>query len=515
MRQVMFHPNRPRCGRSNGFSNLSRILAGISIIACGALAGCGLIGRSLIRASRDTPSRPAVSIQQHMRNDTPLSRLSPFLNGPGVVICNPVASAGLSDFGQGAGGWLNVAVAGQPQFSRTPALGNLERACREMGSPALAVESPERADRLAAMLGVSEVAIGTLTGTEAHCKLTYRLLKLAHNRPIGTPITAEGTTDQIAAQLPAMATKMAKMLGAAHPDIPAATGLSAANLQFLGPISLSDDIWSLTDAQKADLRSLAPQSTFAAILALRSIRYTPSATGAAADVLLSGAPSNSLAVSEVGWDDAAALVPHTGLVQKDISRFPENYLFALSSVWIYRSTAQPLQERKAAETTMQCAPASPDAWLTLGYSISNEADEIRQGRYTGEMSDADQQFVNGLYPDWAFCSQRATQLDPFYGKAWLRLATASCFDGDPATADSAFWQAARLDPDKADVYEWGLQMYQPKWRSGDPQKLNRVAQMAASGNYATQNEIQRMASALGDAGCTDAKAALLAKYPGN
>jgi len=496
------------------FTRRSSAIAAAAILMGGALPGCGLVGRSLIRASRtpETDSQPPVDLKSRIQNDTPVSRLSPFVNGPGVVICNPVTSSDLRNFAQGAGGWLNLAVAGQPKFSRTPALGNLQRACQELSSPVFAVESASRADRLSGILGATEVAVGTLTGTKDHCKLTYHLYKIPSNRPIGTPVTAEGSMDQITAQLPGIALKMAKSLGAAHPDIPTSTGLTAADLEFLGPLTLADDFSDLTQPQQTNLQSLAAHSPLATIVSLRSVRSTPAA-GPAASLLISQAPANPLALSEVAIDNAEALIPHTDLIKKDTIRFSDNYLFNLTSAWLYRTSKQMLQERKAAEATMQSAPGSPDAWLTLGYSISNEAQEVRRSKAFREMSDSEQAFVSNLYPDWASCSSHATQLDPFYGKAWLRLATSSCFAGDPATADSAFWQAAKLDPDKADVYAWGLQMYQSKkWRSGDEQKLVNIAQMAASGFYAKPADVDRVAAALDDAGFADAKSALLAKY---
>jgi hypothetical protein len=487
------------------------VFAGASLMLGTALTGCGLIVRSLGRSARNAAQPPPVSIQAYMKNDMPIANLSMYPNGPGIIVCTPVAPEGLHNFAEGVGGWLNLEVGGQPQFSRSPALGNLRHAGVELHAPDLALESPARAGRLVRILGVGYAAIGTLAGTANSGKLTYRLYRLSDGKAVGQPIATQGTEDQIASQLPALAAQMTRRLKLGHVDIPAAVNLTGYDLEFLGHISLSDDIWSLTSSQQDRLRQLAPRSPFAALLQVRAVRFIPAAVQSASDQLLAEAPTNSLALSEVGWDAADALIPHADLVTKNRNAFPENYLYALTAVWLYRASKQPLLERKAAETTVQCAYETPDAWLTLGYTINNEADSVRQAKPFDDLTADEKAFVTNLYPDWVSCSAHATRLDPFYGKAWLRLCMSSCFEGDDSTADTAFWKAAQLDDEKADVYEWGLQMYQPKWLD-DRQKLSTVAQMAASANYTSQSDVDRVETALDEAGFSDQKSALANKY---
>lgn len=484
------------------------VLTGMSLLIAVSITGCGLVRHSLRQApAQERDFGPAISVATRMQNDSPISKLAFYPNGPGVVICTPVASTGLSNFGQGVGGWLEVEVAGQTQFGKSPAFANLKRAAQEMHSPGLAIDTPQRAGRLTRIAGATVAALGTLRGAPGHCRLTYRLYSLSDNRPVGAPITAEGSEEQIAAQLPAIAAKLARGLGAAHPHIPGVTGLSAADLEFLGPLSTT--MGNVTAAQRAKLQTLARHATLAAVLSLRSAHDSPAA-GPAADLLLMKS-SNPIAVSEVAIDLPEALAPHAEAIQDLANQNPENYLYALSSVWLYRQIRQPLQERKAAEATMQCAPNSPDAWLTLGYTISNEAQGIRHAKSFDDMTSQEQDFVTALYPDWVYCTKHATELDPFFGKAWLRLATASTFDGDKAQADTAFWQALKLDPEKAEVYPWGLEMYQPKWFD-DPTKLATVAGMAANENYATQADVDTIAQDLADAGFTHEEEMLRNRY---
>jgi len=143
--------------------SLAVTLTAASAAVATSLTGCGLIHRSQQRsADSERDFGPAISIAARMQNDSPISKLAFYPNGPGVVICNPVASAGLGDFGQGVGGWLEVEVAGQSEFGKTPALPNLKRACLEMHAADLALDTPQRADRLTHILGATEVALGAM-----------------------------------------------------------------------------------------------------------------------------------------------------------------------------------------------------------------------------------------------------------------------------------------------------------------------------------------------------------------
>src|SRR5437763_14901736 len=75
---------------------------------------------------------------------------------------------------------------------------------------------------------------------------------------------------------------------------------------------------------------------------------------------------------------------------------------------------------------------------------------------------------------------QAIRLDPQDVNAWLTLAKTAAFAGDGALADSALRKAIRLDPSWEANYMWGLELYQPKWYGGDPEKLSDIVREAAA-----------------------------------
>jgi len=92
-------------------------------------------------------------------------------------------------------------------------------------------------------------------------------------------------------------------------------------------------------------------------------------------------------------------------------------------------------------------------------------------------------------------------LDPRDGHAWIDLAEGAAFASDSARAADALGKALALDPDKQEVYSWGLQMGQPKWYS-DPAALDRIATLAAAEPWDNSQAATEIASNLRSAGFT-------------
>jgi tetratricopeptide (TPR) repeat protein len=136
---------------------------------------------------------------------------------------------------------------------------------------------------------------------------------------------------------------------------------------------------------------------------------------------------------------------------------------------------------------VQDAPRNPDAWLTLGWTISEEGQNLRLGRVAADLSAQDWAFLNSVYPQWFYCVYKSATLDPQFGLAWNRVAEAATFSGDTRLADQALWKGIALHPSDPEYYRWGLQMYQDKW-DGDSTKLNKVAQALATLRYATVSD---------------------------
>lgn len=166
----------------------------------------------------------------------------------------------------------------------------------------------------------------------------------------------------------------------------------------------------------------------------------------------------------------------------NIQTYPKNYLFASANTWIQRRQRRDNSERYSAEQAVQNAPRNPDAWLTLGSTVSEEGNRLRQSRTASAISQLDWQFLRSSYSQWQYAVSQATQLDPLYAKAWTRLASAATFAGHSRLADQALWKGIALDPMDPDAYAWGLQMYQSKW-SGGSGKLQQLAQTMATQAY--------------------------------
>lgn len=405
---------------------------------------------------------------------------APTASGLGLVVCEPVAAPGTdkvtADLGAGGAAWLHLFTAGQGAFGKTPLWSALDRARFEMARPDLRLTLADAAP-LSAILGVTHIAIGTIEGDGKKATLRYQLYALPSRKPVGKSIAASGTPGQIVAALPGMARTLAARLGVAAPVVPPAVGATADQLAALAPVRWAA---SLTSAQRADLLALAPREPLAALLlAARGEFPTQTQQDAALKTLLAQTDGNPLVLSAVGDADKVSLIPFALSLARTLGRFPANGLLLTSQVWLKRIQADSRGELDAAERLTRATPGTPDAWLTLAWTMMQVADRTRRGRFNGRMTAAEEAYVFAIYPRCVMAAERAVSLDPHMARAWARLAEDASFVGDAAKAQKALEAADALSDDKTLIYDWGLQMYQPKWFD-DAARLTALAARAVA-----------------------------------
>lgn len=437
-----------------------------------------------------SPSPAAGTALPQAAQYVPIEKLTPLVGSPGVVVCEPVADgadAATAAFGAGCGRWLHLTVGGQAELGQTPLLSSVVRAQTELGRTDLRL-SPAEADKMYGILGITHVAVGRISGSAARCTLTYQLYAVPGYRAVGPPVQAGGTSAQALAQLPRMARMLAARLGVAQPRVPSAVNGGPEDMALLGTLS-----WfpgdAVTPAQVEHLRSLATRLPLAGVLLFSAA--TPGSSYAQdarqTQTLLAQQPDNPLIWSLVARGAPAQIAPRQAQLARNLQRFPRSYLFAATQTWLQRSLGHPGPEMQWAERTVQYAPHNPDAWLTLGWTVAQAGQTLRKCRLASEMTAAEWQFLNAVYPQWLAAVARSARLDPSYGVAWQRVAEAATFAGNGPLADHAFWRSVQLQPDEPEAYSWGLEMYQPKWTDAPdaPAKLRKTAEMLATTHFST------------------------------
>ncbi|HEX5322619.1 MAG TPA: tetratricopeptide repeat protein [Capsulimonadaceae bacterium] len=443
---------------------------------------------------------------------TLIEDLTPVVGQRGVVVCEPCLigkSEAVATFGAACGDWLNLIVAGQPQFGQTPPLQSLDRAREEVGGKTLAL-NVNQARSLYRIVGADTVAVGTIRGNANHCVLSYQTYVLPATKTIGPLLAVKGSEESILAQLPALARRLAVELGVSAPQIPTSVGtVRADDFVYLGRI---ERISSAPANNDSKLANLAHRTPLAGVLYLSEVSQQSQALGAgAAKKLLAQLPNNALVYADIGWVDASALLPYRSLEATKYASYPKSSLFAVAQTYVSRISFDPQAERKAAERTVCCAWHSPDSWLTLAYTISDDANRVRHDRWSDMISVTEESYIDDLYDQWLRASVIAVQHDPTFGKAWLRTATAATFAGNGELADQALKQALRLDPNHAEVYDWGLEMYQPKW-SDLADNLAKLADRAASDKYESCEQAMGIYDELNSASCPEQANRLMTRY---
>ena len=471
---------------------------GLPVIFCAVLV---CLPRLLYAAPpKQAASKPAWKAQ---------SNTLPLQSGPGIFLCEPVTASTNhvgSNFGTGCALWLQMTVGGQPQFGKTPLWGVPARAAAEMGRSDLQLSSIQ-AQNLAPILGVTHAGIATLSGASPHLTLTYRLLQVPQGTQIGAPITLTGTQEQIIEGLPSVARTLAQRLGEATPNIPASPGLKPAELQRIGQMQWAGT--TLTADERTDLYDIASRSPLAGLLILSQRAYSSHARfNTSAQTLLAQAGGNALIWGEVAVEGDVALLPHTAELTALTAHYPGNYNLATAETFRFRALKDRKSEIQAAERIVQDAPHNPDGWLTYASSTSSVAADLRQARGYNALTPEESDTLSHLYPQWEAAAERAAELDPAYGKAWLRLAQAAAFNSDGPLADHALQNALVKSADKADVYGWAMEMYQPKWND-EPANLTHIAHVAAADMTLSASETIYVAQHLGGSGFSDLRRQVL------
>ncbi len=409
-------------------------------------------------------------------------------SGRGIVICEPVVANGtprlgsskaqsstrLMDFGAGCARWLQLQAGGQGELGRTPSWGLIADIQNELKYPSLRLQ-PAQAFALAPQTSATHVAVGTLQAAGERSTLTYRVLDVKTRQAVGAPIQAVGTREQIVAQLPQMARTIAARLGVQNASV-ATPHLSPDELAFLGNVPRKGKYGNVTYPMEVRMRNLSARDSLAGVLWIYSeasdaMRFWRLVT----DNTKRLAGNNALVWATLGWK-APRWVKSGSPLDALAARYPDNVALVAAR---YNGFAlkNDLQGRlKTGMRLVALTPASAFGWELLALTFSEQAEAVRHSRYNSDMSAAEQSQIAQLYPSYASAAIYATKLDPQSGDDWLQACKGAVFNGDDS-ATALFWQAMRVEPDNADVYNWGLQMFQPKW-GGDTNSLRRVVALA-------------------------------------
>jgi len=401
-------------------------------------------------------------------------------SGPGIVICDPVSTPASSDrshFGSGCALWLQFYIGGLPEMGKSPTWVGISRASAELHRNDLQLSTAQAAS-LTPILGVTDVAVGTLRGIGSHLVLTYTLLQEPGGKIVGPPITVTGTGMQITARLPQIARTLATRLGISYPNIPATTGLTQTELLLLEKVC-AFSYTDVTASDRVNFDALAAHNPLADTISLGSKPQTNAQQNATVTMLLQQAGTNTLAWSYAATINPMTLVTHGDALTALATRYPANANLAVAETYRYRYVMDRPAERKAAARIVHDTPNNPDGWLTYAYTLGQIAQDMRQGRFYQSLTAAEADQLNQIYPEWEDATEHAVHLDPLFGKAWLRLAEAATFNSNPTVADHAMQNALKYDDDKPDAYGWALEMYQPKWND-DPMMLAKIAKIAAA-----------------------------------
>ncbi len=438
----------------------------------------------------------------------PAASSAPAVNA-GLIVCDPVSSGpDLTPFGTACGRWLDLVAAGQPELGQTPFWEARARCIQEMGRTDFAL-TPAQAAPLAGMTGATYAACGTLSGTPAHCTLTYQLYGLPGGRTAGPSLVRTGTEAQIVAALPGVARAMDVRLGVPAPRVPASTGLSAAELTQAVAIGTQT---GPSDADLLTLSRLSARSPLAGMYYVDSrAAYDTVLRAGMTKTLLTQLPANTLVVSHLGYAATEALRPSASSTKTLIGRYPACALLAHTDAWEQRLWGDRAGEWRAAQRVCRDAPRDPASWLTRVETLSNIGEDLRQSRLANDLAPADWAILNRLYAQQEAAALRATALDPMDGHAWLKLAGTATFFGDSVQAEAAFKKALALDTNKEEVYWWGLQMYQPKW-GDDPASLNQMAALAAAQPWDNSSAATDTAEVLTSAGFKTEAAQVLTDF---
>ena len=414
-------------------------------------------------------------------------------SGEGLVVCEPIVESAstrkaqngfdAANFGAGCSRWLFVEVGGRGELGKTPIWGAIEDVRLLQKLPSLRLDA-KHAAQLATMTGATRVATARFSGDENRGTLFYQLWKLDGKTKVGAPLSIQGSAAQIAAALPQLAARMAQQLGASTRGIQNGVGTDAKGIAFLGKVPWKN-ARNFPAADSGRLRVLAARVPLAALLFVRDgdTGWGDPRRRAAVESALKVAPDNALLLADFAWNTIDDARPFFARIDDGLAKYPSNALYNLADVCRWRRLGDLKKERVAAEAMVSCAPQSSIAWMTLGGTIENIAQEMRRGRPYQYLSEKENGFLSNLYDDHLFCALRSAQLAPIYG-AWTDVAQAATFTSDTDLADLALWKSIAMER-RGDAYYWGLQMYQGKWFP-DADKLKLLVKLVYADRLLTR-----------------------------
>jgi tetratricopeptide (TPR) repeat protein len=362
--------------------------------------------------------------------------------------------------------------------------------------------------RVARVCGATHVAVGAFRESAGKSEVSYDLYRVGEgDAKIGTFSCADADKDALVRKLPLLAKELHRALGVVNSANPVAAPLQGVNAEVLTTLGACADTTTGDPNLETFLRETGKKVPLAAGLAvfIPALRAAPKDAAPYAGLLLKSMPLNTQAVGSLGYAVPGAISVSAPALYALSDRYRENYLLAHAATWVARTRSDWNRDVVYSTRGAQNAPANPDARLSAGWSLSTQANNLRQGRQAGDMSAAMMVKTVPLYMQWLAETKAATQCDPLYGKAYQRLASAATFAGDRDEADAAMTMARKLNADSPyDTYQWALEMYQPKW-GGDPARLLEVATEAADASYNSNNETLEIYHKLGQLQFTSLK----------
>lgn len=457
------------------FSKSSLVVIGFSVVFIPIIA-------YFAAEPKDPPLPPValqptpVLIEATTDGSDPYDKLTPFNNGDGVMVADPVhkgpVAANVDALGIACARWMQLIVCNQTELGQTPTLldfySSLYQANRNTWNlnpgDARDMELPARA------LGVSYVITSKIAGSAENLSLEFQIVKVPEGTPVGEVSKLSGSPQRIIDALPGTLEKILTALKVKNPTVPKQVGATADELVLCGqafgfpwkpqPAALHKKILLLSAKFPLAAFVGAKDDSFLVFFGT-SLTEAANKNVALMTYTAETAPSTAQNV-HYQWDSQLRFMP-------------ENY----QALALQAKLGNPAARRVAAETAVRAAPHNPWAWVSLSQALGDLAEETRRSRSAAAMSPQELEKVGKLYVLQQAAAEHATKLDGRNASAWRYLSIAATFNGDSKTADSAFWVAQGFRPDDERIYSWALQMYQPKW-GGDPKLLLKVAELVAA-----------------------------------
>lgn len=396
--------------------------------------------------------------------------LKPVDSGSGIIIGEAVpnhADVATADFAAACSYWLQVVVGGDGRLGKTPLISDIGKARYLLHKKNMRL-SPAEVPAVARLLGVTNVATASIRGDASRCVLTYRLWT-STGTPAASPLVLSGSYAEVLSALPRVARTLVSRLGGDGDRIPTTVAATPSDMIGIGENQRDYDALSTPD-QIAKWRDSAQRTSIAGLCLIDNGVVEPGVVGE----LITQANGNGYILGYLRFSHPKALPSPDAAIAGGLEKYPHNYDLLRGDIEVQYTARDFAKARKDAEMSVRAAPRSPWAWIELGRIIYDQANGVRRGRFFSAMADKETKFVSDLYPLYVATEEYAVQLDPSNSYAWSELSRAAAFDGDGALADQALTKAIQINPLDSANYEWGLQIYQPKWYD-NPAKLFKIA----------------------------------------